>query len=240
MSSKRPLDATLAHLKAKASPASRAFYDAISGMIAASNLLANALRPGDVMPEFALVDGTGRLVTSQGLLERGPLVLSFYRGAWCPYCRTELDALQEAHPAIEATGATLVAISPEHGGISEATRAERGLYYPVLMDMDHGLALAFGLLYRLTAEQRAYYLSHGIDLPAINGVDGWFMPVPATYVVRTDGIVATAFLEPDPRERMEPDSILASLRAIVAADPRAARHATPDSGPVAGTLRSRG
>lgn len=215
-----PLKRSLASIRAGASPVSVSFYDALTQHLAASGLLAQALRPGDAMPEFALPDGAGRIVTSTQLVSRGPLVLSFYRGNWCPYCRAELDALQEALPQIRAAGATLVAVSPEGSGLPEATRAARGLDYDILVDIDHGLALAFGLLYRLTPQQQAHYLAHGIDIPLINGVDGWFLPVPATYLVRPDGIVASAFLEPDPRERMEPDSILAALHALSPAHAR--------------------
>jgi peroxiredoxin len=160
------------------------------------------------------------MVSSTSLLGWGPLVISFYRGQWCPYCRAELDALQEALPAIKQAGGTLVCISPEEGGVAGATRTARGLDYDILIDMDHGLALAFGLVYRLTPEQQAHYLAHGVDIPLINGIDGWLLPVPATYVVRPDGIVASAFIEPDPRQRMEPESIVASVRAISLADAR--------------------
>lgn len=178
---------------------------------------AGALRVGDVIPAFGLTASDGRFVTSSELLASGPLVLSFYRGAWCSYCRTELTALRDAHDAIATMGGRVVVVSGEIGGRGAAAAREHGLPFDVLSDVDLGLALAFGLIVMVPGEVREIYEHLGYDLARINGNPSWFLPIPATYVVASDGRIAAAFVEPDFRYRMDPAEILATLAQLKAA-----------------------
>src|SRR5690606_11849450 len=110
----------------------------------------NALKPGDKCPPFALTSAEGAFVRSEDLLARGPMVLSFYRGMWCPFCSAELEALHEATPAIRAAGGGLVAVTAEAGGKPSEVKQERGFEFEILCDLDNGLALTFGLVFRVS------------------------------------------------------------------------------------------
>lgn len=200
-------------IRDKAPATSVAFYDAHARRLAEAGVGAGALKVGDLLPDFALPDTGGRLVRSGELVARAPLVVSFYRGGWCPYCRTELDALQAALPAIRGAGGTLVAVTAEAGGRADATRRAHGLDFDILVDIDHGLALACGLLFPLKSDEQAYYLRHDIALSRIHGNAAWFLALPATYVVGRDGVVQAGFVETDPRRRMEPADVVAAVGA---------------------------
>ena len=175
---------------------------------------ANAIKVGDVIPEFMLPSANGRFVRSADLLAKGPVALSFYRGAWCPFCRTELTALRDAHRDVIEAGGQIVSIAAEVGGRAMNAMQKHGLPFEVLCDVDLGVSLAFGLVFAITEEVREIYGRLGYDLEAFNGNDSWFLPVPATYVVAPDGVVAAAFIEPDFRYRMEPADIVNAIKAI--------------------------
>jgi peroxiredoxin len=138
---------------------------------------------GAPLPAFALPNARGVYVDSQDLIAKGPLVLSFNRGGWCPYCRTELSAWAEAMPELHKLGGTFVSVTPEVGGRAEAMRPSLGLDAEVLCDVDHGLALELGLAFHLGGELRQRYLACGLDLGEAYGSPSWFIPVPATFVI---------------------------------------------------------
>jgi peroxiredoxin len=190
-------------------------YQRLVRDLKASRLIRSSLRAGDRMPDFALPNIQGRLVSSAELLARGPLVLSFFRGGWCPYCTLELLALQEGLPQIERLGATLVAVTPDTGTALAAAKRDNRLGYELLSDVDLGVGLAFGIIFRVPDAIRALYLRLGIDLGARHGNDAWLLPLPATYIVARDGIIRHAELDPDFKKRMEPAEILRILRELV-------------------------
>jgi peroxiredoxin len=186
-------------------------YDRMVESLLARDVVAGALKVGDMIPDFALPASDGRYVRSVELLAQGPLVLSFYRGSWCFYCESELTALRDAHPAILAAGGRVVAIAGEAGGRSAATRRDFALPFEVLSDLDLGLSLAFGLVFPVGEEVRSIYREIGFDLARFNGNESWFLPIPATYVVAGDGRIVAAHVDPDFRRRMEPADIVAAL-----------------------------
>ncbi len=167
-----------------------------------------ALRVGDPLPEFLLPNAEGTLVSSSQLLANGPLVLSFYRGVWCPYCSEELNALAIAAPSLKAAGATVAAVTPEIGGVALRTKKERDLQFEILCDVDNGVAMEFGLMFRIPEDIQASYMKFNVDMPKIYGNDGWMIPIPATYVVGRDGVIAYAYVNPDYRERCDPESLI--------------------------------
>lgn len=166
---------------------------------------------GDQIPEFTLSDARGNSVAVGDLLANGPLVVAFYRGGWCPYCNLELRALQAALPEFKARGAELVAISPETPDASLSTAEKNELEFTVLSDVGAKVAEQFGLVFTLPESLRPVYEQFGIDVPAHNGDDTFQLPVPATYVIGTDGSIKFAFANPDYRQRAEPSLILAAL-----------------------------
>ena len=189
-------------------------YDRFVETMRATGAASGSPRVGDVMAPFALPDSRGRYVSSIDLLERGPLVLSFYRGGWCPYCVTEMTAWAEAAPAVRDLGASFTAVTGETGGEAEALRRKLDLDGEILVDVDHGLALRMGLVVHVTDEVRKAYLDFGLDLSRRYGSDAWFIPVPATYVIDRQGIVRFAEADVDFRHRAEPEAVIDILREM--------------------------
>lgn len=179
--------------------------------LSASGLIAKALQPGKHMPDFELPDATGKLVRSSDLRAQGPLLISFYRGHWCPYCNLALKALQERLSDINALGAQLLAISPQTPDHSLTTQQKHELKFPVLSDIGNKVAKQFGLVFTLDASLKPIYEAFGIDLVAHNGDSSFELPIPATYLVAEDGKVLESFLEVDYRKRLAPETALAWL-----------------------------
>jgi peroxiredoxin len=171
----------------------------------------NALNVGDLLPDFALPDKDHRIVRSSELLDRGPLVLAFFRGQWCPYCDAAMRALEQARPRIEAHGATLVGVLPEKPEQLRRTVSECGLGFVLLSDTDGNLARFCGVRYELPEAHVELYRRSGIDLPDRHAGADWSLPLPASYVVRTDGLVSYAFLNPDWTFRAEPEELIAAV-----------------------------
>lgn len=180
----------------------------------ASGQAGRALKAGDRAPAFTLSDPEGRPVSSASLLAKGPLVLSFYRGVWCPYCNIELQALQETLPRFEALGARLVAISPQTAANSRKSQRQNKLAFPILSDAGNEVAAAFGLRFALPDYLVALYRSLKNDLPAFNGDPGWTLPMPARYVIGQDGTIAYAEVNPDYTVRPEPEAMLPVLERL--------------------------
>ncbi|MDJ0703536.1 MAG: peroxiredoxin-like family protein [Leptolyngbyaceae cyanobacterium MO_188.B28] len=179
-----------------------------------SGITDQSLNTGDTAPNFSLPNATGQTVAISDLLANGPVVISFYRGQWCPYCNLELRALQEALPEIQSLGAKLAAISPQTPDNSLSTTEKNELTFEVLSDVGNQVARQFGLVFSLPEELRPIYQGFGIDLPAHNGDKTFELPIPATYVIKSDGAIAHAFVDPDYTKRMDPADIVAALRSL--------------------------
>ena len=162
-----------------------------------------------------LNDPEGQPVSSSELLARGPLVVSFYRGVWCPYCNMELQALQEALPAFRELGANLVAISPQNAVNSRKSVRTNGLDFPILSDPGNETAAAFGLRFALPDYLVELYKSLKNELPAFNGDDSWTLPMPGRFVIGQDGVIRYAEVNPDYTRRPEPEDMLPALRGLV-------------------------
>jgi peroxiredoxin len=173
------------------------------------------LAVGDTLPDFALLDPEGRVWRSDELLARGPLVLSFFRGAWCPYCDLAMRALEAVRPEIEALGATLLGVAPTRPEDLARVATDRALHYPLLTDVGEEFAKLCGVRFELAAEHVDFYRRYGVDMPAAQAGAGWELPVPATWVVRQDGVVVWAFADADWGRRAEPEAVLEALRRLV-------------------------
>jgi peroxiredoxin len=212
MSLKEQLEAHSQRSSQRLPPGLGVANDILIAHLRTSGMLRSILAAGDRMPAFELADADGRFLSSRELSERGRIVVSFFRGDWCPYCRLELHALQEALLDIEREGANLVAITPDTGAALGRTKRGNNLSFAVLSDPDHGVALRFGVAYNVPNALREQYLLQGLDLAARHGNSAWFLPVPATFVVDCDGIIQHVEFDADHRRRMEPADIIDILR----------------------------
>ncbi len=173
----------------------------------AASVLSN-FRVGAKAPSFELPDHNGKLVSSANLLAKGRLVLCFIRGRWCPFCVGQMEAMSFIASAIEAAGASLVAISPQTEKQAFFTRDQHKLDFPLLVDTSNQLARQFGLAYRASEEQQGLYRSTFVNLPFVNGDSSWELPIPATFVVDPDGTILFASANEDYADRPEPLEIL--------------------------------
>jgi len=171
-----------------------------------------SLKTGDRVADFELPNHLGEKRRLSDMLARSVVVLNFYRGGWCPYCNMELNALQQALPDIKASGATLVAISPELPDKATDTQARHTLEFDVLSDVGNRVSEAFGLTFELPEQLRPIYTKLGIDIPAFNGDDSFALPVPASYVIDSDSVIRYHFVNADYTRRLEPDDLLRALR----------------------------
>ena len=199
----RPLREILAERKekiAKYVPAATLEVHArVMAGLKAQGLAANSLALGSQAPEFSLPDHNGKLVAC------------FYRGRWDPFCCGQMEAMNFALSAIEQTGASLVAISPQTVKQSFFMADQHQLRFPLLSDAGNQVARQFGLVYRVPDEQQAIYRRAFVNLPFINGEESWELPIPATYVIDRDGTVVFASADEDYTDRAEPADVLRSL-----------------------------
>jgi peroxiredoxin len=180
----------------------------------ASGVEERILPVGAAAPEFALNDAAGKLVRSTDLLALAPVVIKFFRGRWCPYCMTELEAWRELYARLRECGALLVAISPQIERQSDFMIGQHMLPFPVLSDPGCAVAQKFGLAYSVPAYHREYYRSILVNIPFVNGDESWRLPIPATYVIDRDGKVVFAEAHADFRVRPEPEETLAAVCAF--------------------------
>ena len=194
----------------------KAAYDEFLERLDAVRVAAQACNPGDAMPGFLLPNAEGRLIDSAGLLARGPLVVTFFRGDWCPYCSATLEALEAVLPELSWTGGTLVAMTPETRGRALAMKRDRGLRYEVLVDVDLAVAMAFGIVFRTPPLYMALLRRRGVDLAERGGNPGWLLPVPAAFLIGQDGMVRRSWVNVDFMQRVEPTEIIEALNSLQA------------------------
>jgi peroxiredoxin len=184
--------------------------------LVASGAAGKALRAGNNAPAFTLRDAEGHCVSSLTLLRKGPLVISFHRGVWCPHCNMELQALEAFKAEFEKLGASLIAISPQTAPNSRKSARQNGLSFPILSDPKGAVAAAFGLRFALPDYLVELYKSLKDDLPGFNDDPSWTLPMPARYVITEDGAILYAEVNADYTRRPEPENILPALRQAAA------------------------
>lgn len=189
----------------------RAVMRRAAAELADSGQADRALTVGAKAPSFTLPSATGRTVDLAELRADGPVVLTFYRGAWCPYCNIALRSLQRHHDAITARGARLVAVSPQVPDESLSYAEKNDLAFDVLSDLGSDTAQRYGLAFDLPDDLAAVYAGFGIDLDRSNAGHPRTLPVPATYVIDRDATIRWAFVDTDYTARAEPADILAAL-----------------------------
>jgi len=182
-------------------------------LVRKSGVLEKAIKVGDKAPDFELPDATGKTVKLSELTANGPVVLTWYRGGWCPYCNIQLRGMQKLLPEMKAAGATLLALSPEKPDNSLSTAEKNKLEFIVLSDKGNTAARKFGVVYKLP-EKVADSFKERIDLAKLNGDDSMELPLAATYVIDAEGKVRYAFIDADYRKRAEPKDVLEAVKKL--------------------------
>ncbi len=209
MSLKEQLDACRRAFEASTPPGIVAALQGSVAELVQAGLVQQALKAGEKAPLFRLRSDTGDLVALSEALDRGPVVVSFSGGDWCPFSRLELQALVEAHPEIERLGATLIGLSPLPDAHSHSS-------FPILTDTGCRIAARYRIAFAVPPQFRSAYLALGYPDQPKNGPHRWVLPLPATYIIDANGIVVFSYLDADYTTRMEPGEIvmaLAHLRA---------------------------
>ena len=207
------LDAKRRDFTAKAPPERVAAYEAGIDAVSASGIYQRAKKTGDRAPDFTLKNSAGQDVRLADLLAKGPVVLTWYRGGWCPYCNLALAALQKELPAMQALGATLVALTPELPEHAEDTTKKGSLAFEVLSDVGNRVAREFGVVFKMTPDVAAAMRS-GAKTNVRNGDDSDELPLGAAYVIAPNGEITYAFLDADYRRRVEPARLVDALEAL--------------------------
>jgi peroxiredoxin len=172
-----------------------------------------APKPGEKMPPFVLPDEAGRLVRLEELLKKGPLAVIFHRGHWCPYCRINTRALAQAQDEIAGEGGQIAAIMPDQQHFTAELKTQSHANFPILSDVDNGYAMLLNLAFWVGPEMLALMTGSGWDPSQSQGTENWLLPIPATFVVGSDGEVKARFVDPDYRKRMEVEDLIAALKS---------------------------
>ncbi|WP_175873486.1 peroxiredoxin-like family protein [Burkholderia sp. BCC0397] len=221
MSLQDKLDAFRADFKAgkppfNAPPEIHPVMERATAELIASGQAGRAIKAGDRAPHFKLKDQDGNDVSSGALLVKGPLVVTFYRGVWCPYCNIELQAINDVLPEIRAYGANVVAISPQTPVNSRKSVRTNELGFPVLSDVNGQTGADFGLRFALPDYLVELYKNLKNDLPAFNNDPSWTLPMPARYVIGQNGIVLYSEVNPDYTRRPDPSDMFPVLEKATA------------------------
>lgn len=187
--------------------------DELVKRLAESHAGTTAPKVGEPMPPFLLPDERGRLVSLDDLLGEGPVAIAFHRGYWCPYCRINIDALARAEEEIAAEHRHIAAIVPDRQNFTVRLKSDAEAPFPVFTDMDNGYAMSLGLAIYVGDKMKRMMVGSGWDPSVSQGTDNWVLPIPATFIVGTDGIIYGRFVDPDYRVRMAIEDMLAALRS---------------------------
>ncbi|QCE40022.1 peroxiredoxin-like family protein [Psychroserpens sp. NJDZ02] len=175
----------------------------------------HAIKVGKKAPNFELPNPNSKLIELHNLLEKGPVVISFYRGDWCPYCNLQLRALQARLDDIQALGATLVAISPQVPDGSMTKSEISQMEFTVLSDQDAKVAAQYGVAWEVPEFLMEHMrVDRNLDLEKINNGNSNILPIPATFILGKDGLVKWSYVNVDYRTRSEPDEIIEALKKL--------------------------
>jgi len=185
-----------------------------AGRDLASSMPAPGIKVGEKAPDFVLNNALDKPVSLKEELKKGPVVLVFYRGAWCPFCNMHLHVLQESLPEFKKYGAQLITITPQTPDKSVEQFKQKGYPFEVLSDLDNKVMKDYQLYFELPAELVDVYKKHGLDIEAFNGKDRNVLPVPGSFVIDTSGVVRAMHADTDYKKRMEPSAIIDALKKI--------------------------
>ncbi|MCR8632723.1 peroxiredoxin-like family protein [Paenibacillus radicis (ex Xue et al. 2023)] len=175
--------------------------------------IALGLKEGDKSPNFKLTNPLNDQVILYDELVKGPVVLTFYRGSWCPFCNIQLRAYQQILPEIEKLGGQLIAVTPQIPDNSLSHKEKEKLTFQVLSDPNGRVAASYQVLFEVPNYiQNVFTNTFRLDLTEFNACDRWVLPIPATYIIDKDGIIRRTHVNPDFMNRMEPREIVEQLQ----------------------------
>jgi len=186
--------------------------DGLVNRLMESGAGSTAPKVGEPMPPFLLPDNQGRLLGLEDLIDEGPVAIAFHRGYWCPYCRINISALARAQEQVDMEHGHIVAVVPDRQKFTAWLQADAKAPFPILTDIDSGYAMSLDLAIWVGDEMKRLMTSSGWDPAVSQGTDNWMLPIPATFIVNTEGIVTARFVDPDYRMRMAIDDIVAALK----------------------------
>ncbi|MEH6346329.1 MAG: peroxiredoxin-like family protein [Bermanella sp.] len=211
------LDQRLAELNTQACkelPAQEiAVMQRASATLRKSGITEQCLQAGESAPEFTVKDQYGNSLSLEGLLKKGPVVINFFRGFWCDYCKAELKAYQELLQALQNLNTSYLAISPNTPSDNPSHTINN---YFQITDTDNRIAKKFGIVYEVEQGQKELFSQWGVDLAKLNHGKKWELPLPATYIISKHGCVDFKFVHSDYRKRLEPLIVLERLQELQA------------------------
>jgi peroxiredoxin len=216
MTLKTALDAFRAEFLEKFPADIAAVMQQATDRLAQDYMTRDGLQVGDRAPDFELPNSLGQRVKLSDRLQSGAVILTFYRGGWCPYCNLELRAYQQLLPQIQAAGVRLIAISPQTPDASLSTTEKNQLSFDVLSDVGSKVAQAYNIAFELPDELKQLYTQFGHALPESNGTFDWQLPIPATFAIAPDRRILLAHIDVDYRNRLEPSAVLSAISQPVA------------------------
>jgi peroxiredoxin len=195
-------------------PQTQAIHAHVVEELKRDGIVSKALSAGAKSPDFSLPDHNGKTVSSAEVLAKGPLIVCFVRGRWCPFCVAQLEAMNRILPQIASAGASLTAISPQTIQQSFFMADQHKLRFPLLSDAGNQVAKQFGIVYRVPEEQQNIYRRSFVNLPFLNGDESWELPIPATFIIDRDRSIRFASINPDYTQRPEPTWLLREVESI--------------------------
>lgn len=185
-----------------------------AGKTLAANMPDPGIKLGEKAPDFSLKNAFGKTITLKDELKKGPVILVFYRGAWCPFCNLHLHVLQKNLPEFAKYNTQLITVTPQQPDKSAEQIKKDGYPFEVLSDLDSQVMKAYKLYYELPEDLVSVYKNHGLDIEAFNGVARNVLPVPGSFVIDTAGVVRAMHAETDYKQRMEPEAMIKALQEI--------------------------
>jgi len=195
-----------------AKESTRAVMDEATKKLKNSAIINKARKKGQTYIDFELKDAHGKSIKVSNELKKGPVILTFYRGGWCPYCNEQLNGYQQKLSMFEKLGAQLIAVSPDKPESEQDTISKNEIKFKILSDPLNAIAKKYGLVFKVEKDLRDVYLGFGIDLEKSQGNNKWELPIPATYVIQKNGKISYSFLDVNYKNRASVEDITNALK----------------------------
>ena len=175
---------------------------------------APGIKAGNRAPDFTIKNAFGESINLSKEYAKGPVILVFYRGAWCPFCNLHLHSLQKSLPEFKKHGAQLILVTPQTPDKSAGQIKKDDFDFEVLSDLDSQVMKQYLLYFELPNDLIRVYKKAGLDIEDFNGKGRTVLPVPGSFVIDRKGIIRAMQANTDYKVRMEPEDIVAALKEM--------------------------